>query len=88
MKYGLEVTQDHSNWYHSNVWVQFPIRSSNYGSILHHVRDKAIYWSKIVIFSYPLHSTPQLGGGFLSNIAIPFGVEKLGWWSYLMVKKL
>ena len=26
----------------------------NYGSILHHLRDKARYWSKIVIFSYPL----------------------------------
>ena len=26
----------------------------NYGSILHQFRDKAIYWSIIVIFSYPL----------------------------------
>ena len=26
----------------------------NYGSILHQFRDKARYWSKIVIFSYPL----------------------------------
>jgi len=26
------------------------------GSILHQFRDKARYWSKIVIFSYPLHS--------------------------------
>jgi len=26
---------------------------SNYGSILHQFRDKARYWSKIVIFSYP-----------------------------------
>jgi len=25
---------------------------SNYGSILHQFRDKAMYWSKIVIFSY------------------------------------
>ena len=24
--------------------------------------DRAIYWSKIVSFSYPLHSTPPLGG--------------------------
>ena len=31
---------------------------SNYGYILHHFRDKARYWSKIVLFSYPLHSTP------------------------------
>jgi len=22
---GSEVTQDHSNWYHSKDWVQFPI---------------------------------------------------------------
>jgi len=27
---------------------------SNYGSILYHFQDKARYWSKIVIFSYPL----------------------------------
>ena len=26
---------------------------SNYGSILHHLRDKARYWSKIVIFFIP-----------------------------------
>jgi len=26
----------------------------SYGSILHDLRDKARYWSKIVIFSYPL----------------------------------
>jgi len=27
---------------------------SNFGSILHHFRDKARYWSKIVIFFIPL----------------------------------
>ena len=27
---------------------------SNYGSILHQFRDKARYWSKIVMFSYSL----------------------------------
>jgi len=26
LKSGLEVTQVHSNWYHSNAWVRFPIR--------------------------------------------------------------
>ena len=26
LKSGLEVTQDHSNWYHSKAWVRFPIR--------------------------------------------------------------
>jgi len=25
---GLEVTQEHSNWYHSKAWVLFPIRLS------------------------------------------------------------
>jgi len=58
LKYGLEVTQDHSNRYHSKAWVRFPILldsyHSNYGCILHQFRDKARYWSKIVIFSYPL----------------------------------
>ena len=37
---------------------------SNYGSILHRLRDKARYWSKIVslFFHTPLHLTPLLGG--------------------------
>jgi len=26
LKSGLQVTQDHSNWYHSKAWVWFPIR--------------------------------------------------------------
>jgi len=26
LKSGLEVTQDHSNWYHSKAWVRFPFR--------------------------------------------------------------
>jgi len=26
LKSGLEVIQDHSNWYHSKAWVRFPIR--------------------------------------------------------------
>ena len=45
---------------------------SNYGSISHQFRDKARYWSKIVIFHTPLHSTPPLGGGgFLSEYCHP-----------------
>jgi len=63
---------------------------SNYGSILHHLPDKAIYWSN-TDFSYPgftpLHSVPPLGVRS-RNIAIPFGVGKLEWWGYPMVKKL
>ena len=60
---------------------------SNYGSILHQFQDKARYWYKIVIFSYPLQSTPPLGG-HRCNIYIPFGTVKLEWWGYPMVKKL
>ena len=26
LKSGLELTQDHSNWYHSKAWVRFPVR--------------------------------------------------------------
>jgi len=26
LKSGLEVTESHSNWYHSKAWMQFPIR--------------------------------------------------------------
>ena len=26
LKCGLEVTQDHSNWYYSKAWMLFPIR--------------------------------------------------------------
>jgi len=49
--------------------------------------DRARYWSKIVIFSYTLHSTPRLGGGSRWNSAAPFGTEKLEWLGYPMVKK-
>ena len=31
---------------------------------------------------------PHYGGGSLRNIAIPFGMEKLEWCGYQMVKKL
>ena len=44
---------------------------------------------KIVILSYPLHSTPPLGGGgSRRNIATPYGTEKLEWWGYPKVKKI
>jgi len=54
LKSELEVTQDHSNRYHSKACVRC--------SILHHLRDKARYYTKIVIFFIPtLHSPPPLG---------------------------
>jgi len=40
---------------------------SNYGSILHHLGDTAKYWSKIVIFSYPLAFDAPIRG-------IPVGI--------------
>jgi len=55
---------------------------------LHHLRDKARYWSKIVIFFIlPCFRRPRYGGP-RRIIAIQFGVEKLEWWGYPMVKKL
>ena len=45
--------------------------------------DRAIYWSKIVIFSY--HPCIRRSR---RNSATPFGTEKLEWWGYPMVKKL
>ena len=60
---------------------------SNYGSILHQFRDKAGYWSQIVIFFMSsLHLVPPLGG-LHRNIAIRFGLDKLELWGYPMVKK-
>jgi len=84
LKSGLEITQDHSNCsairkLRSGVLLAF---HSNYGSILHHFRDKVRYWSKIVIFFIPtLHSTTPLGGS-RRNVAIPFGLEKLESWGW------
>jgi len=58
-----------------------------HGSVLDQFRDKARYWSQIVIFSYPLAFDAPVRGGPRRNIAIPFGTEKLEWWGYPMVKK-
>jgi len=48
-----------------------------YPSNYNRFSDRARYWSKIVIFSYPLHSTPSLGG-CRRNIATPVGIGKTG----------
>ena len=58
--------------------------NSNYGYILHQFRDKARYWSNFVIFHAPVRG----GGGHRRNIVIPFGMGKLEWCAYPMVKKL
>jgi len=78
LKSGLEITQGHSNWYSSKACVRFLFAFySNYGSILHHFRDMARYWSNIVIFFTP----PCIRG-------VPVGVllsrliwKKLEWWA-------
>jgi len=59
---------------------------SNHGSILYHFRDKARNWPKIAIFHTTpfLHSTSSLPGP-RRTIAIPFGVEKLEWCSWLNI---
>jgi len=55
-------------------------------SIQHLAWGRARYlWKKIVILSYPLHSTPPLGGfagGSRRNIATPFGKKKLEWFRH------
>jgi len=73
LKSGLKVTQGHSNCYHSKAWTRFLFTfHSNYGSILHHFRDKKRYWSKIVTFSYPFaFDSPVRGGGFPSEYCHP-----------------
>jgi len=60
---GFDFTQDYSNRYTvQKPGCGFLLGFHSYGSILHHLLDKARCWSKIVIISYPLHSTPPLGG--------------------------
>jgi len=66
LKYGLEVTQDHSNRsirkLECGLTFLFAFHS-NYGSILHNFRDNFRHWSKIGIFFHtPLYLTPPLRG--------------------------
>jgi len=50
--------------------------------------DRARYlWKKSSFYHTPLHSTPPLGGS-RRNIGTPFGMEKLEWCRYPMVKKI
>jgi len=53
LKCVLEVTQDHSNWYHSTCGFLFAFYS-NYGSILHHFGDKSDILVENRHFSYHL----------------------------------
>ena len=48
----LKIAQGHWKWYHLKAWHGFTLAfHRNYGPIWHHFWDKAIYWSKIAIFS-------------------------------------
>ena len=50
--------------------------------------DRARYWSKIFIFSYPLaFDAPVRAGGSRRNSAMTFVMENLEWLVYPMVKK-
>jgi len=50
--------------------------------------DRARYWSKIVIFSYPIaFDAPVRGGGYRRNSATPCGTQKLEWLGYPIVEK-
>jgi len=43
---------------------------------------------KAGFFITPLHSTPPIRGGSHRNIGTPFGMEKLEWCYYPIVKKI
>ena len=50
---------------------------SNYDSILHRLRDKGRYWSKIVIFSYPLAFDAPVRYGKTRMVGLPDGGKTL-----------
>jgi len=54
---------------------------NNCEPVVYDFRDKASYWPKIAIFSYP-SAFPRL------NIAVSFGTEKLEWCGYPTVKNV
>jgi len=62
LKSGLEVTEGHLNRYHSKLGCGFLLAfQSNYGSVLHHLRNKARYWSKIDFFIPACIRRPRSG---------------------------
>jgi len=72
LKSGLEVTQDHSNWYHRKLGCGFLF--AFYSMALSGIISEIKWDMKIWHFHIPMHSTPPLGGR-RRNIAIRFGTE-------------
>ena len=69
------------------VWMEREFDAYTLSRCLCRFWDRARYWSKIVIFSYPPCIRRPREGGSRQNITTPFGVEKLKWCGYPMVKK-
>jgi len=57
------------------------------GPILYYFRDKARYWSKIVIF-FKAHLLPTPIRGARWNTVLTVGTVKLEWWVYKTVKNV
>jgi len=53
---------------------------------LNSICSEARYWLRIAISAYPTYILLG-GGGSHRNIAMPFGIEKLEWCGYPLVKK-
>jgi len=60
------------------------VQNTNQGAAV--IDRKARYLLRIEILSYPTCIRGPNLGSSCPNIAMPFGTEKLEWWSYATVK--